>query len=244
MSEPVDAAGIGYVPVEEHLRLTVDDSQAALSRIVGRAVIQARERLRFGPGRTFEVMARLLDRGIIQAEGIGLDSTRLVVADAEAYAADEVVRIRRGGFGVADWVHTPTSRVRIVLGTARHPGLACVPQMEPELSPTRPTGRNTGEDAVRDSLLEVIDPDLGVNIVDLGFVRGIEISLQGIVITLTLTSPVCPLTANIEKQILDCIARQDFVRDVRVDWQWLPPWHPDDVTDSGREQLRAIGFNL
>ena len=104
---------------EPQLRIAGHDAVTALRAVVGLPVVSARARLRFGPGRTCESLARLLDRAIVQAEGAGLDPALLVVADGSARAPED-----------------------------------------------------------------------------------------------------------------------------RVDWQWVPPWRPADITDSGREQLGAVGFNL
>ena len=98
--------------------------------------------------------------------------------------------------------------------------------------------------AVRDALLDVIDPDLGVNIVDLGFVRRVEMQDRTAVITMTLTSAACPLTSIMEDQIRAELAGVSDVSGFRVDWEWLPPWRPADITGSGRAQLRAIGFTV
>jgi metal-sulfur cluster biosynthetic enzyme len=97
---------------------------------------------------------------------------------------------------------------------------------------------------VRDALAEVIDPDLGVGIVDLGFVRAIAVEERAAVITMTLTSAACPLTGILEDQIRAVLAPLDGVDGFRVDWQWVPAWRPADITESGREQLRAVGFTV
>jgi metal-sulfur cluster biosynthetic enzyme/ribosomal protein L22 len=96
--------------------------------------------------------------------------------------------------------------------------------------------------AVRAALFEVIDPDLGVNIVDLGFVRGVRVRDQTAVLTMTLTSAACPLTSIMEDQIRDELAAVPGIAGFRVDWQWVPAWRPADITAEGRDQLRAIGF--
>ena len=98
--------------------------------------------------------------------------------------------------------------------------------------------------AVRDALAEVIDPDLGVGIVDLGFVRAVAVAERTAVITMTLTSAACPLTRVLEDQIRTALDPVDGVDGFRVDWQWVPAWRPADITESGREQLRAIGFTI
>jgi metal-sulfur cluster biosynthetic enzyme len=97
---------------------------------------------------------------------------------------------------------------------------------------------------VREALSEVIDPDLGVNIVDLGFVRAVTIEERTAVITMTLTSAACPLTGVMEDQIRTELAALGDLDGFVVDWQWLPAWRPADITDSGREQLHAIGFTI
>ena len=97
---------------------------------------------------------------------------------------------------------------------------------------------------MRDALAEVIDPDLGVNIVDLGFVRDVALDGRTAVITMTLTSAACPLTGVLEDQIRAGLVPLGCVDEFRVDWQWIPAWRPADITDSGREQLRAIGFTI
>ena len=91
---------------------------------------------------------------------------------------------------------------------------------------------------VEECLRDVIDPELGINVVDLGLLYGVEIgSSNEITLDMTLTSAACPLTDVIEE--LDHLSD-----DVRVQWVWLPPWGPDKITPEGREQLRALGFNV
>ncbi len=97
---------------------------------------------------------------------------------------------------------------------------------------------------MREVLLDVIDPDLGVNIVDLGFVRHVEVRDRTAVITMTLTSAACPLTSIMEDQIRAGLAGLGDIAGFQVNWVWLPPWRPADITASGRDQLRAIGFSF
>jgi len=233
---------------EPQLRVTESDARAALRAVTGKPVIPARARLRFGPGRTCEAIARLLDRAIVRAESAGLDPQLLVVADGSAEAGEDIVRVRRKAHGVADWIHSPTCRVRIVLRPAglHTAGRAATPSRPPaDLVAPVPAAEPSGDGAiVRDALAEVIDPDLGVNIVDLGFVRGVVLDGRTAVITMTLTSAACPLTGVLEDQIRAGLVPLGCVDDFRVDWQWIPAWRPADITDSGREQLRAIGFTV
>ena len=103
-------------------------------------------------------------------------------------------------------------------------------------------GRATAED-VREALHQVIDPELGIDVVDLGLVYGIEIDELGrAIITMTLTTPACPLTDLIEDQCASVLA--GLVEEFRIDWTWSPHWTMDMITPEGREQLAAIGFNF
>ncbi len=107
------------------------------------------------------------------------------------------------------------------------------------------TSASTTTDDVLAALGEVIDPDLGINVVDLGFVYHVELDDQHVAtLTMTLTSPACPLTTVIEDQIRTALVTAGLVRDYRVNWVFSPSWTPARITEDGREQLRAIGFSL
>jgi metal-sulfur cluster biosynthetic enzyme len=246
---------------EPRLRIAEPDALTALRAVNGQPAVAARARLRFGPGRTCEPLARLLDRAIVRAEAAGLDPASLIVADGSAAAAEDIVRVRRGTYGAAGWIASPTCHVRIVLrpaglhatAVADLPADLSAEPGSPEPFPPPPAvpaatavpaEPSAGQAAVRAALSDVIDPDLGVNIVDLGFVRAVAIEGRTAVITMTLTSAACPLTHVMESQIRTGLAALDCVEGFRVDWQWLPAWRPADITDSGREQLSAIGFSF
>ncbi|MDO4258768.1 MAG: metal-sulfur cluster assembly factor [Actinomycetaceae bacterium] len=96
---------------------------------------------------------------------------------------------------------------------------------------------------VLEALKDVIDPELGINIVDLGLVYGVNIhSDDSVVLDMTLTSAACPLTDVIERQAQTILS--SLSSDVTINWVWMPPWGPDRITPDGRDQLRAIGFNV
>ena len=98
-------------------------------------------------------------------------------------------------------------------------------------------------DEVTEALKDVMDPELGINVVDLGLVYGITVdSASHAVIDMTLTSAACPLTDVIEDQTAQAL--EGLVESHRINWVWMPPWGPDKITEDGREQLRALGFNL
>jgi len=108
--------------------------------------------------------------------------------------------------------------------------------------PLKGQGTVSGDD-VTEAMKDVVDPELGINVVDLGLVYGVNVEEgNNAVIDMTLTSAACPLTDVIEDQTR--MALEGLVQDFRINWVWMPPWGPDKITDDGREQLRALGFNV
>jgi metal-sulfur cluster biosynthetic enzyme len=106
------------------------------------------------------------------------------------------------------------------------------------------TGELTPEqEDVLEALRDVVDPELGINVVDLGLVYGVDVDAERVAtIDMTLTSAACPLTDVIEDQARDAL--DGVVTDFRINWVWMPPWGPENITEDGREQLRALGFNI
>lgn len=101
----------------------------------------------------------------------------------------------------------------------------------------------TTEDDVLEAMKDVVDPELGINVVDLGLVYGVNLDASSnLVIDMTLTSAACPLTDVIQDQTNTAL--EGLVGDVTINWVWMPPWGPDKISDDGREQLRALGFNV
>jgi metal-sulfur cluster biosynthetic enzyme len=106
-------------------------------------------------------------------------------------------------------------------------------------------------DDLEEAMRDVVDPELGINVVDLGLLYGIDVHTEdaGTIATLdlTLTSAACPLTDVIEDQSRAALTTGPgggLVDDIRINWVWMPPWGPDKITDDGREQLRALGFTV
>jgi metal-sulfur cluster biosynthetic enzyme len=111
---------------------------------------------------------------------------------------------------------------------------------EPPPPPTAEVSVDDLEEAMRD----VVDPELGINVVDLGLVYGIQAENGVATIDMTLTSAACPLTDVIEEQTRGALIGPGLVDDIKINWVWMPPWGPDKITDEGREQLRALGFRV
>ncbi len=110
-----------------------------------------------------------------------------------------------------------------------------------------PVGRSALLEDVEEAMRDVVDPELGVNVVDLGLVYGIDVVDEVAVIDMTLTSAACPLTDVIEDQARQALTGgpgPGLVDDIKINWVWMPPWGPDKITDDGREQLRALGFRV
>jgi metal-sulfur cluster biosynthetic enzyme len=104
----------------------------------------------------------------------------------------------------------------------------------------------TNADDVTEAMRDVVDPELGINVVDLGLVYGVHLDeSEGETVAsidMTLTSAACPLTDVIEDQTASAL--RGIVDTFRINWVWMPPWGPDKITEDGREQLRALGFNV
>ena len=96
---------------------------------------------------------------------------------------------------------------------------------------------------LEEALKDVVDPELGINVVDLGLVYDVHLDeSSNCVVDMTLTSAACPLTDVIQDQTDSAL--EGLVNDVAINWVWMPPWGPDKITPDGREQLRALGFNV
>jgi len=116
---------------------------------------------------------------------------------------------------------------------------------EPPAAPAR--GGDASIDDLEEAMRDVVDPELGINVVDLGLVYGIQAEAGVATIDMTLTSAACPLTDVIEEQARAALVGapgQGLVDDIKINWVWMPPWGPDKITEDGREQLRALGFRV
>ena len=96
---------------------------------------------------------------------------------------------------------------------------------------------------IEEALKDVVDPELGINVVDLGLVYGLHLEDDdSLTIDMTLTSAACPLTDVIEDQTQTAL--EGLVDRWVINWVWMPPWGMEMITDDGRDQLRALGFNV
>ena len=112
----------------------------------------------------------------------------------------------------------------------------------PDVDLTELSAAGTEED-LWEALKDVVDPELGINVVDLGLIYGLHLEPDNTVtIDMTLTSAACPLTDVIEDQTNT--AWEGLVNGFAINWVWMPPWGLEKITEDGREQLRALGFNV
>ncbi|WP_293694176.1 metal-sulfur cluster assembly factor [uncultured Agrococcus sp.] len=103
---------------------------------------------------------------------------------------------------------------------------------------------DTKFDECTEALKNVVDPELDVNIVDLGLIYDLawDDEEDALIVSMTLTSAGCPLTDVIEAEIAEKL--DDVVERFRINWVWMPPWGPERITEDGREMMRALGFSI
>lgn len=92
------------------------------------------------------------------------------------------------------------------------------------------------------AMKQVEDPELGVNVVDLGLVYGVEQEDGKVQINMTLTSMGCPLTEQIMGDAQAVVGPLDGVESVDVNFVWDPPWTPEKMTEEGRFMMKVMGF--
>ncbi|MDQ2707992.1 MAG: metal-sulfur cluster assembly factor [Actinomycetota bacterium] len=111
-----------------------------------------------------------------------------------------------------------------------------------------PTAELPSLEDLEEAMRDVVDPELGINVVDLGLVYDIRVDEARVAtVDMTLTSAACPLTDVITDQTRSALISGPsggLVDDVKINWVWIPPWGPDKITEDGREQLRALGFTV
>jgi metal-sulfur cluster biosynthetic enzyme len=98
------------------------------------------------------------------------------------------------------------------------------------------------ESAVRNKLSEVIDPELGLNVVELGMVGPIEAAGAEVLVNMRLTSMSCPFWELFVEQVRSAVGELEGVEDVRVQFDRTEPWTPEAMTPSARGRLESVGL--
>src|SRR5712671_790430 len=100
-------------------------------------------------------------------------------------------------------------------------------------------GSTPTQEDVMDALSNVIDPELGLDFVELGLIYGIEVSGGDVHVTFTLTSPGCPIGPQVSEQIEEFVSELDGVEDVQSTMTFSPPWTPERMSEDAKF---ALGF--
>ena len=134
------------------------------------------------------------------------------------------------------WAIEPETGTAVEPGTEPQPAPFADVPLDPDGTPT--------EDAVLQALKAVLDPEIGINIVDLGLVYGVEKEPGKVKLTMTLTSMGCPLTELIHQQCTMILTRLPNVSDVDVNFVFSPPWSTEMIAPEAKDELRAMGFSV
>ena len=94
------------------------------------------------------------------------------------------------------------------------------------------------EEQVLEALKRVYDPEMGINLVDLGLIYSVDILEDSLSIKMTLTAKGCPIHDVMARAVREAALKVAGGRDVDVEVVWDPPWNPDMITEEGRKQLR------
>lgn len=97
------------------------------------------------------------------------------------------------------------------------------------------------DELVLDTLRQVIDPEIGCNIVDLGLVYRFAYADGKLTVTMTLTTPGCPMHDSIAAGVKNILLTLEGVAEVEVEVVWDPPWHPSMMTETGRA-MTGVGI--
>jgi metal-sulfur cluster biosynthetic enzyme len=92
-------------------------------------------------------------------------------------------------------------------------------------------------DEVEEALTNVIDPELGLDFVELGLIYGIELDGGAVNVTFTLTSPACPIGPQVSEQIEEFVSELDGVESVESSMVFTPPWTPDRMSEDAKFAL-------
>ena len=96
------------------------------------------------------------------------------------------------------------------------------------------------KEIVMQKLSEVVDPEIGLNIVEMGLVYSVEINNDSVNIKMTLTAPGCPLQNTLVSIAKDAVQNIPGVKNVNIQIVWDPPWHPSMMSE---EAKRKLGFS-
>lgn len=112
---------------------------------------------------------------------------------------------------------------------------------EPEAAPAGPVDVEAVRERIVAALKTVFDPEIPVNIYELGLIYGIQLDdEQNAWVVMTLTSPMCPVAGSLPPEVQGKIAAVDGVKSAKVDVVWDPPWSPDMMSEAAKLELGML----
>ncbi len=93
------------------------------------------------------------------------------------------------------------------------------------------------KERVLEKLREVMDPELGISIVDLGLIYGVETEGNKATVKMTFTTPACPMLRHIASSVKAAAEKADGIEEAEVELVWNPPWNPERISAEGKKQL-------
>ena len=99
-------------------------------------------------------------------------------------------------------------------------------------------------DAVRQSLKQCMDPEVPINIIDMGLIYGIDVSGSDVNVRMTMTTQGCPLHETMVQDVKRYAKKVPGVANVNVDVVWDPPWTMDKLSDDAKETLKKMGTGV
>jgi metal-sulfur cluster biosynthetic enzyme len=116
------------------------------------------------------------------------------------------------------------------------------PPPTPENTANAPAEKAVGVEEVREALKNVFDPEIPINIVDLGLIYKLEVNEGSVTLDMTLTTPLCPLAGQIRALAVAMITGLPGIKSVNVNLVFDPPWSKDRMTEEGKLQASMLGF--
>ena len=113
---------------------------------------------------------------------------------------------------------------------------AVAPQA-PAPTTSAPTTSAPTPDEVMDALSNVIDPELGLDFVELGLIYGVEVQDGNVRVTFTLTTPGCPIGPQVTEQIEEFVGELDGVKSIESEMVFVPPWSPEKMSEDAKFAL-------
>lgn len=155
------------------------------------------------------------------------EETKFTVEEVEAVSAPPRARV--------DDAETPAAKLE-----RKRDYLEGFLQQKPQnLAPGEPGG--SIYDGVIAALKDIFDPEIPVNIYDLGLIYGVEVDPEGgVVVTMTLTTPHCPVAESMPGEVELRVGAVPGVRDCEVNLVWDPPWDPAKMSDEARLELGML----